>query len=362
MKIRIRENGCFPPPDSEDILKSLLNDQRKEDLNQGKKMNSAFEIEPDSHLFLLLVLMILLPLLYLLIRNCLESCCFLCQNKQKNDENGQLITDQHESHSNGNNNTENETIDKTNKSICGKLKRLWKFLEIFMKLLVVILPSIFVILIQYWCIYHFWNTDFDVVSLDDLFVLKYLISLVFVFIICTKCSKILNAILLFSMSIYTQLNYSLIFKIPFVFLVLTPYFSAFFLGWIIAYYTILYLVSQGDLFDVIQSFAGFFVLMEFSKIMVSFLRSINFDKFFNRLINEDETRDLIKLMFKNFRFRKAFRMILNEDDFSMEDFQADFKEDEIVMVYFGYFKSLVILCAIGVVHYFMWTNCKTLIY
>ena len=222
--------------------------------------------------------------------------------------------------------------------------------------------SIFVILIQYWCIYHFWNTDFDVVSLDDLFVLKYLISLVFVFIICTKCSKILNPILLFSMSIYTQLNYSLIFKIPFVFLVLTPYFSAFFLGWIIAYYTILYLVSQGDLFDVIQSFAGFFVLMEFSKIMVSFLRSINFDKFFNRLINEDETRDLIKLMFKNFRFRKAFRMILNEDDFSMEDFQADFKEDEIVMVYFGYFKSLVILCAIGVVHYFMWTNCKTLIY
>ena len=241
-------------------------------------------------------MVIILPLFFVILRALFKCmfCSFLCE-KRKEEEQKTLLVNTQQSNKNSSPTQEENTNQKTRKQF--DFKTVLSLSWIFLKLFTIIIPSIFVICIQSWCIYHFNDFEYTIYH-DDLFTLKYLISFVFVFLIGTQCSKILNALLLLSITVYTKLPPHWV-KIPFVSVILIPYLIAFGICWMIGYYTVLYLLSQESLIAVIQSFAGFFVLMEFSKIMTFFLKSINFEWFFNKLVDDPNTMFVITVNILN---------------------------------------------------------------
>lgn len=247
--------------------------------------------------------MILLILVYLFFENLWQICTKCCQRDNEIEK--------------------RNLLKKTNNnSYLSRLKYFFWVLMVFFVITIMMIPSIFPVVIQYWALSNFTTIETEAdITIDNTFLLKVMVICIFIFLIIRRAFQILNVIFLLSMKVYDSLNknYWFIIKALYILIVISPQFMFYYLCWSICYYSMIYIANDTDVIDIIQNFAGFFVLLEFSGIIVLFLKSLNFDVCFNYFVNEGYVREIINYIFPKFQLKKTFDMILKEDTFYLED-------------------------------------------
>ena len=204
------------------------------------------------------------------------------------------------------------------------LSFLLKLLTVLICFTLLIAPSCLVITIQIWCLMAFENQD-ETIIFDNFFVLKYLIIWIFILMICQEASKTINSVY-FVASMYVFDNFL---QLITLICSLIPLFSFLLIIWYLCYFNMISIIGDGDLIDVIQNFAGFFILLEFGKIVLQFLKSIHFNDLFLRITSSDLIKISLTVGGLNFKVEKTLSCILNEDEFFMEEIYTELKNKTI---------------------------------
>ena len=258
-----------------------------EKIEGKKKQIFSHSIETDSYYFLSILLMIALILIFLIFQNLYEIIKSCCGTSQKTNQQPEQPTKE-------------------------RLDFIGWVIFVLLIIMIMMIPPIMVIIIQYWCLMNFSDLeDGIVISMDSLFLLKILVIWIFIFLICRKVMQIINMIFLFSAKVYdsieTKTNYFILLKIFYIGCIIFPELFCFFLCWSICYYSMIYIISDDQVIDIIQNFAGFFVLLEFSSIIVLFLKAVNFDSCFDYFVNRGrEYSRNIKFYLPKIPIRKEF--------------------------------------------------------
>lgn len=213
----------------------------------------------------------------------------------------------------------------------GNILFLLKLLGVLICFTILMTPSFLVIVIQFWCLLEFESDSSSIIiEIDSFFILKYLIIWIFILMICQEASKTINAIY------FVSTKYAIEDWLKFITLVLslTPLFLFFLICWYLCYFNMITIIDDDSLIDVIQNFAGFFILLEFGKIILQFLKSIHFHDFFSWISSSDLINISMNVGNSNFKIEKTLVQILTKDDFYMEEIYEELKNKSSLFQYF----------------------------
>ena len=303
--------SCFTVELNDFVIKKL---DRKE---EKRNMNS---IESNSYMFLTVFLMMHVPFFFLFVGKFLKLFFPFQMSFWRNNEN-----------------YENQNIPDDEKKLLGikeqtcfnyykqnfskdNLSFLLKLLFVLICFTILIAPSFLVIIIQVWCLIKFDKPD-ETILLDSFFCLKYLIIWIFILMICQEASKTINSIYFVS-STYIVGNFL---QLITLICCLSPLFIFLAIIWYLCYIQMINIIGDGDLIDVVQNFAGFFILLEFGKIVLQFLKSIHFNELFAWITSSDLIKISLNVGGSNFKIEKTLNCILNEDEFLMEEIYPELK-------------------------------------
>ena len=318
--------------ESNDEIKSLFlieyNDIMLQKIEKKQEKRNMNCIESNSYMFLTVFLMMFVPFFFFffgkLVKLIFPFRMNFWKKNEANNEDDSISEDQ------------NQLLNPLQEKTCfDHYKRNFSkdyilfILKLFFVLIcftLLIIPSCLVIVIQIWCLMRFESVESIIVVFDNFFVLKYLIIWIFILMICQEASKTINAIYFVAVKFKTDGCL----KVLTLIISLSPLISFFLICWYLCYFNMITIIDDDNVTDVIQNFAGFFILLEFGKIILQFLKSLHFNDFFSWITSSDLFNISLNIGNSNFKIEKTLVKILNEDDFFMEEIYEELSRKSMI--------------------------------
>ena len=250
----------------ESSLKALK-DYVDKNLNSEEKEENTFSLESDTYILMSLVLSLCISLiLYLCVMSFFFACLFIVMILYPITYWCSYFKDCN-------------SFFRDMYCSCFFFQFLLLFLTLFWILAVLIFPAILVVLTQIFCVISIFPSMEEISdsSKIDNLVVKWALNMFLLFMVCNEAVQsvksiffIMIKIMIFISNCFFDLN------ILGLFLGFVPPLAQMIMSFIIYYLSISMIYVEQDMVNFIQSFAGFYVILELDNLTMKFLQTIDF--------------------------------------------------------------------------------------